>query len=399
MRRTAASRGTGSESPAESGSTASSRDSTEPCGGLTYSTTSSPKPEIACIRFGALSTRILRTPRSVRICAPSPKVRRSVPESCCGQRLAFVLPAVAVDLRNDLVRRLRGTQHDDNPAPFLGDPAQGIANGPPRIPAPAGGEVMERVVDVDPDEGGCVGVDLAGDQREVDLAVGPGAESDKSELPELGGQAALGDPLDRLLVEHAVLDEIGDGPELESMALGDPFEVGSPRHRSVLVEDLDEHRGRLESRQPRQIAAGLRMAGAGEHAAGLRHQWKDVARLDEVGRPCARADRGPDRRGAVRGGNPRRDAGGGVDGDGELGALRFTIVADHQLQAERVAPLAGHRQADQAAAVTRHEVDRLRRHVRGRHHEIAFVLAVLVVDEHHHVAVSELGDQVVDGVE
>jgi len=54
-------------------------------GQLTYSMTSRPKPEMPCRRFGALSTRILRTPRSARICAPSPKVRRSVlPASCSG---------------------------------------------------------------------------------------------------------------------------------------------------------------------------------------------------------------------------------------------------------------------------------------------------------------------------
>ena len=148
-----------------------------------------------------------------------------------------------------------------------------------------------------------------------------------------------------------------------------------------------------------RIAAGLGVAGAGEHPAGLRHQRKDMARLDEVRGLRAGADRGEDRGGAVRGGDARGDPAGGVDGDGELGALRLPVVADHQLQANGVAALASHRKADQAAAIAGHEVDRLRRRVRRRHDEIAFVLAVLVVDEHHHVPVPEFGDELAGGIE
>ena len=252
---------------------------------------------------------------------------------------------------------------------------------------------------MDPDQRRDVGCDLSGHERVVDPVVGPRPEGDEPEFPEFSGKTAFPGALDRLLVEHPVLDEVRDGPELESVGLGKALQIGAPGHRPVLVEDLDDDRGGLESGEAREIAAGLGVPGAGEHAPGLRHQRKDVAGLDEVGRPCALADRGMDRLGAVRGGNPGRDSVGGVDGDGELGALRFPIVADHQLQAERVAPLAGHRQADQAASVTGHEVDRFRRHVRRRHHEIALVLAVLVVDEHHHVAVPEFGNEVVDGIE
>ena len=124
-----------------------------------------------------------------------------------------------------------------------------------------------------------------------------------------------------------------------------------------------------------------------------------MARLHEIRWRRAGADHREDRGGAVRGGDPGRDFAGGVDGDGELGALRLPVVADHQLQPDSVAPFAGHRQADQAATVPCHEVDRLRCRVRGRHHEIALVLTVLVVNEHHHAAVSELGDEIVYGVE
>ena len=183
------------------------------------------------------------------------------------------------------------------------------------------------------------------------------------------------------------------------MGLGESLQIGASGHGPVFVEDLDEYRGRLEPGQAREVAAGFGMAGAGEHAAGLRHQWKDVTRLHEIRRRRARPDRGKNRGGAVRGRDARLDSPGRVDGDGELRALRLAIVVDHQLQADRIASFAGHRQADQTAPEASHEVDRFRRRMRGRHDEIALVLAVLVVDEHDHVAVSELGDELVDGIE
>ena len=68
------------------------------------------------------------------------------------------------------------------------------------------------------------------------------------------------------------------------------------------------------------------------------------------------------------------------------------VVAAHQLQAELVDPLLGQREADQAAAVLGHEVDRVgRRHLRGDD-EVALILAVLVVDEDEHPAVARLVD-------
>ena len=49
-------------------------------------------------------------------------------------------------------------------------------------------------------------------------------------------------------------------------------------------------------------------------------------------------------------------------------------------------PLLGQRQADEAAPLARHEVDRLGRDQIGGHRQVALVLAILVVDEDHHPA-------------
>ena len=56
----------------------------------------------------------------------------------------------------------------------------------------------------------------------------------------------------------------------------------------------------------------------------------------------------------------------------------------------------GHRQADEPAAVRRHEVDRVGRHRRRRERQIPFVLAVLVVDDDEHPAGAEGLDGLLD---
>src|SRR2546426_455245 len=52
---------------------------------------------------------------------------------------------------------------------------------------------------------------------------------------------------------------------------------------------------------------------------------------------------------------------------------------------------------DVAAAVLGHEVDRLRRDLVGGHHEIALVLAVLVVNDHEDAPLADLLDRLLDG--
>jgi hypothetical protein len=73
------------------------------------------------------------------------------------------------------------------------------------------------------------------------------------------------------------------------------------------------------------------------------------------------------------------------------------LVAHHQRDAQLVQPLARHRQADQAAPVARHEVDRLRSHLLRGDREIALVLAVLVVDDDDHLPGAEVLDRLRDG--
>ena len=70
--------------------------------------------------------------------------------------------------------------------------------------------------------------------------------------------------------------------------------------------------------------------------------------------------------------------------------------AVHQGQAEMFDTPALQREADQAATVFGHEVDRLGGRHLGRDHQVALVFAVLVVDQDEHPALARLLDDLPD---
>ena len=124
-----------------------------------------------------------------------------------------------------------------------------------------------------------------------------------------------------------------------------------------------------------------------------------MTRLDEVARAGRRVDRDLDRLRAVLRGDAGRDALARLDGDGERGAERRLVLIGHLAQPELVAALLGQAEADEAAGVRDHEVDRLGRCELGRDREVALVLAILVVDDHDEAAFADLLDRLLDGRE
>ena len=206
-------------------------------------------------------------------------------------------------------------------------------------------------------------------------------------------ECAVGDALDQTFGKAPISDQIGDGAELEVVALRERHQVRQPRHGAVVVHDLADHRRRIQPGLARDIDRRLGVAGAHQRAALARHQRKDVAGRDDVVAAAFRIDRHRDGACAV----VRRNAGGDalarLDRDGERGLVPRAVVRAHQRQAELFDALAGHRQADQAAGVTRHEVDRIRRGELRRNDQIALVLPVLVIDQDEHAAVARLLDQ------
>ena len=96
---------------------------------------------------------------------------------------------------------------------------------------------------------------------------------------------------------------------------------------------------------------------------------------------------------------PGGDALARLDRDGERGLEGRLVLRRHQVEAQLVAAVGRERQADQAAPVLGHEVDRLGRGELGREREVALVLAILGVADHDHPAVADVLDRLLDGAE
>ena len=74
-------------------------------------------------------------------------------------------------------------------------------------------------------------------------------------------------------------------------------------------------------------------------------------------------------------------------------------MRDHEPQAELVTALGREREADQATTVRRHEVDGFRRDELGGHAEIALVLTVGRIADHHHLTAADGLDGLFDRAE
>ena len=246
---------------------------------------------------------------------------------------------------------------------------------------------------MDSDEGWFLRIDVAHDEGEVDRAVDHVAVSDHPELAEGGRQPALTDPVDRLLVQHPVLDEVRDGADLDLMVAREHVEVRPPRHAAVLVHDLHDDGGRLEPREPCEVAGRLGVPGPGEHSSRLGAEGEDVAGLDEVLGPRVPAYRPLDGERPVVCRYAGADTFGRVDRHGKHRPVRLGVVFDHRRHADLVAPFGGHRKTDEAPRVAGHEVDVVRLDVLRGDDEVPLVLPALVVDEDHHPAVPELLDE------
>ncbi len=221
-------------------------------------------------------------------------------------------------------------------------------------------------------------------------------EGDGDELAVGGRQPHAGDPLDQLLVPAPVLDQVCDGDHLQTVAGAVPDQVRDAGHRPVVVHDLaDDTRG-VQARESRQVDRRLGLARPLEDAAGARPQREDVAALDQVVGCGRRVDRDRDRVRAVGRGDAGRDPVARVDRGRVGGAEPRLPTRCERPQLQLVAACLRQAEADHPPPVSGHEVDRLRRRELGGDRQIAFVLAVRVVDDDHEPAGAEVLERLLD---
>ena len=196
---------------------------------------------------------------------------------------------------------------------------------------------------------------------------------------------------------HPVADQIGDRDHQQAVLARELRQLGHARHRAVLVHDLADDARRLQAGDARQIDRRLGVAGAHQHAAVARAQRKHVARARQVARRRARRDRHFARSRA-------------------RSAAETPVVVPRARRSTRRTPSRGATSSSRPRAaisssssrsgvIARHTSPRpcltmkligLGRDLRRRHRQIAFVLAVLVVDDDDHLAGADGGDRVFD---
>ena len=176
------------------------------------------------------------------------------------------------------------------------------------------------------------------------------------------------------------------------------LQLRQPRHRAVLVHDLAEHARRI---QARRACRDRPSPPSGRRGPARRPRARAAGRC---GRACTRSFgrvfgsmSDLHRAGAVRGRDAGRHAVARLDATVNGVPKCESLWLDHHRDVQLLEALARHRHADQAAAVAGHEVDRLGRDELRRDREVAFVLAVFVIDDDDEAAVAVLLDRFFDG--
>ena len=177
------------------------------------------------------------------------------------------------------------------------------------------------------------------------------------------------------------------------MMLRKGHQIRHARHGAVIIHDLTNDAGGIEPRKTREIHRRFRVAGAHQRAAFPRHQRKDMAGRHDMLTPHFRINRNRDSARTVSRRNARGHAIPRFDGNGEGGLMPRAIGLRHQRQAQLIHARTRHGKADQAARITRHEIDRIRgRELRGDH-QIAFILTVFIIHQDEHAPTARFFQQ------
>src|SRR5690606_24881444 len=82
------------------------------------------------------------------------------------------------------------------------------------------------------------------------------------ELAQFAVQRLLGNPLNGTFVDHPVVNQVGDGADLDVVFCSKGFEFGAAGHGAVVVHHFADHAARLETGHACEVAGGFSVAGA-----------------------------------------------------------------------------------------------------------------------------------------
>lgn len=179
-----------------------------------------------------------------------------------------------------------------------------------------GGEVSS----LDADKDG-LGSELAHGEGEVCAVVEDAAELMQFEVSVFGCEWGGLNAFDESVSGQAVLDQVGNGDELEIVLFLKFDEVGESCEGAVFVENFADDSAGVEPGELSEVDGSFGVPGALEDATGASAEGKDVPGLDELFGVCLWVAEDADGGGTVVGADTGGDAFGGVDGDGEVGTV------------------------------------------------------------------------------
>jgi len=241
---------------------------------------------------------------------------------------------------------------------------------------------------VDADERRSGSIELTANERDVLIVVDIAAVSDHAEVAVASGQNGFGDAAHVAFVLHAVANEIRDREHLHIVFAAKIDELRHTRHGAVFIHDFADNARRIESGNAGQVDGGFGLTSTNENATVTSAQREHVARPGKILGPGLGVDGGEDGDSAIGSADAGGDAELGIDGFTKGGAMDGSVDGGHQREIEFIAALLGEREANETAAELGHKVDGVRGDFFGGQGEIAFVLAIFIVDEDDHASLT-----------
>ena len=134
------------------------------------------------------------------------------------------------------------------------------------------------------------------------------------------------------------------------------------------------------------------MARSTENAAGFGLEREHMAGLDQVAGFRLGVREQTDREGSVLRADACADAVRGIYGNGEVCFEKFAVGRDHALQIKLGGAFLGDWSANQPSAEFRHEIHRVCRDFRCRHHQVAFIFPIGIIRNDDHAASADIGN-------
>ena len=248
-------------------------------------------------------------------------------------------------------------------------------------------------------ENGFAVAEITHDQSHVLTIIDQRAIPDRCERSMACRDASFDHTLHQLLRPTSIRDQVGNGPHGQFVLLGKTLEFGKPRHSAVVIHDLREHTGRVLTSKTGEVHSGLGVPGPFQHTTGLVSQGVHVAGSGQVPRLGIRVEDRLDRPATVGGGDTGGGALGSVNRNGERRSTHICVIGNHHRKIELIETLANDGETDDAAGVSEHHANLVRRGIFGSNDEIAFVLTIFVIDHYHHLPAGDRLDYLLDPCE